>query len=405
MLDIKVGDYVRPDATSFVTTAAVDQLLQGIYGVKLATGVLRVYRVAYVEPGNRWFVASIHGVDPMAFRTTGMTLIWRPKYRDGDAVMLNGNRYIVGEAGYPDKTYVLEAPDGSIGAVAKEEDVNKSGTNSIGHIDMTWRAWAGDPEPIDRHATGEAVRTLQSILTWMQIDCGGVDGVYGGNTASGVDTFERARVLVRDGIVDLDTKAAMLKAAESGWKLGKTFSYLGAEIFGGVHPVYGGMPDYKGRCSWFGGPDDAGDRIYGQALIPTDPEKSVQALYSQHPDLVQMGLFREGLVDPLPQVTDWNGNTAQAGISWCLNPDSYYLAMRWGGGSHRPNPASARVLLLYHDKAVIVAPTDWGPAVSTGKAFDLSPGAMKALGTKTGITIAGMWAADSAPLGPVELKV
>ena len=105
----------------------------------------------------------------------------------------------------------------------------------------------------------------------------------------------------------------------------------------------------------------------------------------------------------------------KAGISWCLNPDSYYIAMRWGRGSRRPKPYAGhehRVLIIHDDKAVVSAPTDWGPARWTGRDSDLSPGCCDALYLKpddkrllrTDSAVKILWASNGTPLGPVKLR-
>ncbi len=264
---------------------------------------------------------------------------------------------------------------------------------------------------------------LQRLLNFMGLDCGKDDGVFGGRTEAAVRTFQQIRLQgehgrVADGVVGPVTRAELVAAFAAGFMAGQTWRHqrFDVEVWGGLHPTLGAIPDGEGKMSTFGGPDDVGDRGYGQALVPVLPA-TVARLYEQHPDLVALGVFRGGLSDPLPMVTCC-GKVMRAGISWCLDPASYYIAMRWGTGRHRPNPSSLRggpahrVLVVHGDRACVCAPTDWGPAQWTGRDSDLSPGCAdaihlepldgKLLGTDSVVQV--LWAADGAPLGPVTLR-
>lgn len=259
---------------------------------------------------------------------------------------------------------------------------------------------------------------LQVMFGDMAIDCGPADGIFGGRTEQGVEEFQGIRMDGEgqvDGVVGPNTKRELAVAHADAFLAGQVYDHqrFAVEVFGGIHPTLGTIPDREGKMSTFGGPKDAGDRGYGQALVPVNPS-TVEALYRRYPELVELGLFTAGLEDPLPMTTCC-GRTMRAGISWCLDPDSYYLAMRWGGGKHRPRPYAAhqhRVLIIHGERAVVAAPTDWGPAHWTGRDSDLSPGCADALflepddqrRLRTDSVVQILWAANGAPLGPVALS-
>lgn len=259
---------------------------------------------------------------------------------------------------------------------------------------------------------------LQIMLGDMAIDCGPADGVFGGRTESGTEEFQGIRMDGEgqvDGVVGPNTKRELDVAYAGDFLAGRVYQHqrFDAEVFGGIHPTLGTIPDREGKMSTFGGPKDAGDRGYGQALVPVNPP-TVEALYRKYSGLVKLGVFTDGLEDPLPMTTCC-GKKMRAGISWCLNPDSFYIAMRWGSGSRRPKPYHGhdhRVLIVHGDLAVVAAPTDWGPAHWTGRDSDLSPGCADALRMEPGdghrlrtdSVVEILWAANGAPLGPVALR-
>lgn len=116
---------------------------------------------------------------------------------------------------------------------------------------------------------------------------------------------------------------------------------------------------FRGRCSYFGGPDDP------EGKITPDLAFWNQTQAAKRPDLftsVGSGLFTR------------------------LNPKSYYIACRW---NYKQTPAShlrsikVRVTNPKTGKSVEATPVDWGPHEKTGRVADLSPGIMSALALKT----------------------
>jgi hypothetical protein len=264
--------------------------------------------------------------------------------------------------------------------------------------------WAADPDVLRRGEYGPSTGIWQRLMQRCGVRCGPVDNDFGGLTEAGTRRFQVHRILGIDGSVGPETKGAALHAFEENYHAGEPFLYPGTniQVYGGIHPTMNRLPDDGGKVSWFGGPDDPGDRIYGQALVPVFPAPATIAkLYEQHPGLVDLGLFRKGLSDPLPMVTDWKGRTRQAGISWCLDPMSFYIAMRWEHDDRAAgiSPLHHRVIVIANDRACVVSPSDFGPAEWTEKDGDLSLGALRGLKLKTGHTARFAWACEDEALG------
>ncbi len=233
------------------------------------------------------------------------------------------------------------------------------------------------------------------------------DGDFGEKTYAMVIKFQTARFLEDiDGIVGTDTANEIADCISEEWILGQVFEFNGKWIYGGFHPSFGWMPDNAGKCSSFGGPDDLGDRMYGQAYI--DEAKSPSALAAKHPKLLAMGILRSDIVniDKYPIVRDCPPSTkmVSAGASWCLDPMSFYCAIRTPKGSpalKARNENSPRIYVFNprSNIGVITLRTDYGPHPRTGRNIDLSPGAEKKLCATTDTFTRFCWAADQEELG------
>lgn len=116
---------------------------------------------------------------------------------------------------------------------------------------------------------------------------------------------------------------------------------------------------YKGKVSYFGGPDDRGVS-----------ETEGLALYNKHEENEALFLNYQ------PEGT--------SGLARRLDPNRFYLAMRW---SYDITPKAilkkAQVKITFNGKSVYAQPTDWGPNIATGRLVDVSPGVMKELGCQT----------------------
>ena len=121
------------------------------------------------------------------------------------------------------------------------------------------------------------------------------------------------------------------------------------------------LASFKGKVSWFGGPDDKG----------VSPSEGLAFIYSYdaRPDLF------------LPKQPP--GTT---GLARRLNPDVFYIACRW---DYAKTPKamlaekSKQALVTANGRSFMAWPSDWGPHKDTGRVADISPGLMKALGIKT----------------------
>jgi hypothetical protein len=121
------------------------------------------------------------------------------------------------------------------------------------------------------------------------------------------------------------------------------------------------LASFSGPCSWFGGPDDTG----------VSPDEGLAFLYS---------------VDDAPQLFLEEQPEGTTGLARRLDPDVFYVACRWD------YDVTPKEMLASGQRALVVAangkkrlawPADWGPHEDTGRAADLSPGLMSALGIGT----------------------
>src|SRR5215831_8066367 len=118
-----------------------------------------------------------------------------------------------------------------------------------------------------------------------------------------------------------------------------------------------------GKVSWFGGPNDTG--------VASDEGLAFLYEVSDAPELF------------LP--TQPPGTT---GLARRLNPDRYYIAMRWDYDDYPKSMLAsgdymARVRALKTGKEFFARPADWGPHSDTGRVADLSPGLLDDLGIET----------------------
>jgi N-acetylmuramoyl-L-alanine amidase len=129
------------------------------------------------------------------------------------------------------------------------------------------------------------------------------------------------------------------------------------------------LAHFKGKCSWFGGPEDAG----------VSPSEGLAFIY-QYSQAPHLFLKRQPA-----------GTT---GLARRLNPDVYYVACRWNYS------ATPKTMLDDKDKKALVRannrefwawPADWGPNENTGRDVDISPGLMDALGVDTNDTVEVMY--------------
>ncbi|MEZ5785243.1 MAG: TIGR02594 family protein [Xanthobacteraceae bacterium] len=120
----------------------------------------------------------------------------------------------------------------------------------------------------------------------------------------------------------------------------------------------------RGKVSHFGGPNDRGVKPdEGLALI--EPDR-----VDRYPQIKALFLAEQ------PAST--------TGLARRLDPAQHYIACRWDY-SRTPKPwlRAHQVIVRANGKSVKAQPIDWGPAATTGRVADLSPGLMAALGIVT----------------------
>jgi hypothetical protein len=120
---------------------------------------------------------------------------------------------------------------------------------------------------------------------------------------------------------------------------------------------------YRGKISTFGGPHDTGVALdEGLALIETG-------------DLAHWWFGR--LFLPYS-----NG----MGLARRLNPNAFYIAMRFDYGQHPREVLRLAIFRLTNPRnshSLFAQAADWGPNKRTGRLCDMSPGCATALALKT----------------------
>lgn len=120
----------------------------------------------------------------------------------------------------------------------------------------------------------------------------------------------------------------------------------------------------RGKVSHFGGPDDRGVK----------PDEG-------------LALIEPNRLDDFPQLAALMLPAQPAGTTGLarrLDPAKAYIACRWDyARTPKPWLRGHQVTVRANGKSLPAQPIDWGPAASTGRVADLSPGLMAALGLKT----------------------
>ena len=150
-----------------------------------------------------------------------------------------------------------------------------------------------------------------------------------------------------------------------------------------------------GRASHFGGPQDTADYCEGQAFLPHASRRTPAQYYAWVPEDVRAYLRPEmAEAKAWPMLTDWQGKRRPAGVSYYLDPNALYVALRLYGDlaarGRAGEPIMVRVMRRDdRSRSVIARVTDWGPSVTlNGKRVwadvDVSPGVYAALGLSFG---------------------
>lgn len=132
----------------------------------------------------------------------------------------------------------------------------------------------------------------------------------------------------------------------------------------------------KGKCSWFGGPDDMG----------VTPSEGLAFIFS---------------VSDKPEIFLPSQPAGTTGLARRLDPDAFYIALRWDYSVYTKKFLAGDVWAMVRapstGKAFLAAPADWGPHVDTGRVADISPGLMAALGIETDDMVEVTFPAPSPP--------
>jgi hypothetical protein len=139
------------------------------------------------------------------------------------------------------------------------------------------------------------------------------------------------------------------------------------------------LANFSGPCSWFGGPDDEG----------VAPDENLAFLFE---------------VEDKPEVFLATQPKNTTGLARRLNPEVFYVACRWDYDvtpkSMLADTQMARVTAPSTGRSFLAHPTDWGPHNDTGRAADLSPGLLEALGIKTDALVEVSYPHAPLPLLP-----
>ena len=131
---------------------------------------------------------------------------------------------------------------------------------------------------------------------------------------------------------------------------------------------------WRGKTSWFGGPDDTG----------VAPSEGLAFLYdvSDAPALF--------LPEQPPGTT---------GLARRLDPDKHYVAVRWDYDvtpkEMLASATLASVRAIKTGRTFFARPADWGPHEDTGRVADLSPALLDALGIETDDEVEVIYPAQS----------
>ena len=122
-----------------------------------------------------------------------------------------------------------------------------------------------------------------------------------------------------------------------------------------------------GRVSHFGGPNDTG----------VSPSEDL-AWWETWDDVVEDDAEELFMPHQPPNTT---------GLARRLNPDKFYIAMRWQYDTypkeHLAASGSKALVRAANGRQFLARPCDWGPNENTGRICDISPGLMTALGIDT----------------------
>jgi len=150
-----------------------------------------------------------------------------------------------------------------------------------------------------------------------------------------------------------------------------------------------------GRASTFGGPMDTADYCEGQAFFPHASQRTPAQYYAWVPEDVRAYLRPEmAEARAWPVLRDWRGKMRPAGVSYYLDPEKHYIALRLYGELAKRGRAGEPIMVRVmrrddRTRFVIARVTDWGPSVTLDgrrvwAEVDVSPGVYTELGLSHG---------------------
>lgn len=270
------------------------------------------------------------------------------------------------------------------------------------------KEWSKNPEELSTGMNSTAVLILQEILNSFKdiILVPGCDGNFWHRTEHSVKEFQKARAIEVTGRVDSFTRLEFLRCIEENWPTRRPFkhsSFKDVSIFGAFHPLCGEIPESSGSIGVFGGASLFSER--SQSLAYISDFNSPGEMLSNHSTLVKMGVFRNGLesLDSWPVIPQMNGSHLVTNSSWALSEKGYYCAMRWTqtNNADLKNEFNPKIFIWNEEKrlGVVCMRVDWGPGKYTGRAIDVSSGALNSLDLPAGANVKITWASDDAELG------
>lgn len=145
------------------------------------------------------------------------------------------------------------------------------------------------------------------------------------------------------------------------------------------------MTTLRGKCSWFGGPDDQG----------VAPDEGLAFIYD-YDDAPELFL------DQQPPGT--------TGLARRLDPATFYIATRWDYDETSKSELldmTVAVRAIKTGRMALAKPADWGPHEDTGRIADISPGLMDELGIETDDEVEIVFPATEGvkPMGDVPVCI
>ena len=275
------------------------------------------------------------------------------------------------------------------------------------------KEWS-EREPILRQGMHDAegeddIHILQELLNrFLDDDLSnplGVDGKFGKLSGQAVYTYQEFRML-EPGAVGPLTRGDMYKAYCELWTDNDPYMLDGrVKVYGTTLSPMGDIPFSYGQVSFYGGPTDCNDVMYGQAYLLESDNPSPKVFCEKNMELVKLKILREECLemDSYPKV-QCGSREVQAKGSYCLDEDNgLYCAIytRSAFGLYGANNPKIVIKNHANGKIAILLRVDKGPRPDCG-AIDISEGIMRKLGLKHDGMVSVGYADHDAELGIYE---